>query len=381
MKVLSVEDYNDFECVGDRCPITCCGGAWTILVDEESAKRYRSVEGEFGDKLRAALIEREEKTFFQLDGKGDCVFLDERRLCDIYKNLGPDSLCYVCKTYPRQLYKVGDILFCYLTNSCPEVTKRILQRNEPLQVILNDSDLTSVEEEIDWQAFNYAIRAYTTGMDLLQNRQLKVKERVALLMTFLSQFQEMMNQRMDPSGLLTVFSSPEVYCALLSDLPIRERDYKSKIKAFMLVFRSLLSVSYDHPMWRKCKDLGECLAEGKELDLDGLKNAFTKMDDEEMQIEAEQLLTYRFFAVFMQGFRDSDYFEKMAYECVLYAALQSYIAMTEVVQSHACTQEERVLFYSLCSRTDHSQDRKHDLINKIRSESMNSLESIFNLIS
>lgn len=382
MKVLSVEDYNDFECIGGKCPISCCGGDWLIRLDKASEMYYRSVEGEFGERLRAAIVEKDGSFSFRLNEKQDCVFLDEHKLCDIYKHLGPDSLCHTCKTYPRMYHQVGDILFCYLTNSCPEVTRRVLQRKEPLQVILNDSAMVEMQEkDTDWERFNYAIRAYTTGMNLLQNRDLAVQERVTLMLVFVSQFQLLLEQKQDPAGLITVFATPEVYKGLVQDIPIHDRDYHTKLRVFMIVFRVLLCVSYDHPMWHGCRALAEQIAEKEEVDLGRLQVAFDRIDSDEIQQEMEQLLTYRFFVAFMQGYEKGDYFERIAYECVLYAALWSYMALMESEQEKVCSVEDRVLFYSLCSRTDHSAERRELMQQEIKEEGFASLESLLRLIS
>lgn len=381
MKVLSTEDYNDFACVGDQCPITCCGGSWMIIVDEDTEKLYRNVDGEFGERLKNGMLKQDGNTIFRLSDKGECIFLDEHKLCDIYKHLGPDKMCNVCKSYPRRIDMIGDIAFCHMTNSCPEVTRRIMQRTEPLQVILGETDQISNPKETDWQAFNYAVRAFTTGMDLLQNRSIKVNERVALLLVFVNQFQAVMKAKGDPTGLVTVFSNPEIYGGILRDLPFWQRDCGSKMKAFLAVFRCLLSMSRDYPMWKNCRDLAADLVQEQNLDYDDLKNAFARLDADEIQIETEEVLSYRFFVVFMKGFRDSDYYDRIIYECILHAALQSYVVFTEVVQKHVCTKEERILFYSLCSRTDHVQSRKEELINEIRKEKMAELDYMLKLLS
>ena len=118
MKVLSVEDYQDFECIGSECPITCCGGKWTIVVDPTSASFYQSVEGEFGERLRSVLEYKDGKYSLKMDEAGNCSLLDQQGLCDLYKELGPDKMCDVCKVYPRHFYQVGDILFCYMLPIC-----------------------------------------------------------------------------------------------------------------------------------------------------------------------------------------------------------------------------------------------------------------------
>lgn len=381
MKVLSVEDFGDFSCIGEECPISCCGGAWAIYVDADSVADYRKVEGEFGDRLRAALLEQDGKTRFELNAKGDCIFLDEKGLCDIYKHLGPERMCLVCKTYPRDYYQVGDILFRYMTNSCPEITRRVLQRKAPLEVVIGDTNEISEEKGTDWIQFNYAIRAYTAGMDLLQNRALWVQERIALLLVFTKQFQDLMKLKKDPTGLIQAFSNPQVYASLLSEIPIYERDYRVKIKNFVIVFQALFSNAYDHPMWKNCNELAKSIASGREIDFELLAEAIAKGDSEEIQVEMEQIMAYRFFGAFMKGFEKTDYYERMVYEVILYAALLGYIAFAEVELGHACTQEERILFYSLCSRTDHSMGNKNKLEEEIRKEGLDRMENLFRLIS
>jgi len=381
MKILSVEDYYDFECIGGDCPISCCGGKWGVLVDEESAGYYKKVEGDFGDRLRAGMREKDGMTFFRMDEKGDCVFLDEHKLCDIYKHLGGDRLCYTCQTYPRFYYQVGDILFCHLTNSCPEVNRRIFQRKTPLQVDFSDQSISgNVDENTDWKQFNFAIQAYTAGMDLLQNRRLKMQDRMGLLIVFVNQFQQMLREKRDPSGLIALFSAEEAYAGLLKDVSGNKRDFGIKIRAFSIVFTSLLQISYEHPMWQRCNELAECLEQGVDIDQGSLEAAFAKMDTEELQMELEQMMSYRFFAAFMQGFEKTDYYEQLIYEYVLLTALMTYNALTEVVQKQVCTQEDRILYYALCSRTDHDDKGKNILKNEIEKGGLRSLENVLRLI-
>ena len=380
MKLLFVEDYQDFECIGSKCPITCCGGRWNIFVDSDSAEYYKKVEGDFGERLRNALEYKDDNYLLKLNEEGNCSFLDEEGLCDIYKELGPDKMCIVCKTYPRHHFQVGDILFCYMTNSCPEVTRRILQRQEPLQILLNDSDNTGESKTTDWQQFNYAVRAYTTGMDLLQNRAFQIKERIALLLTFCNQFQNMMANQTDPTGLINLFANPEMYGALLKDLPIYHKEYRQKVKAFMIVFKSLISTYSDLPMWKDCKQLVENLQK-EELDMDKMEIAFENWEDEKMQLEMEQLWSYRFFVTFMRGFEKNDYYDRMVYETVLCSALYTYSVLIEVEFKLTDVQEKRILFYSMCSRTDHSQNRKTHLEELIKDEKFEDLGALFAMIS
>ncbi len=385
MKLLSVEDYVDFECVGGECPICCCGGRWKISIDDKTAEYYRSVEGDFGEELREGILVENGKSYFKLDCNYDCVFLNENKLCRIYRELGEDKMCFTCKTYPRTFYEIGDIMICYLTNSCPQVTKMIMQKKDPLKVVFDDSghDIKEINEnrDIDWIRFNHVLQAYIAGMDLLQNREISVSNRLYLLLFFVKRFQEQIVNGEDPSDLIGLFSSSEIYTMFLESKPDTGMECASKIHAFMMVFRTLLTNSYDHPMWKKCNDLAKGISENGISDLEALKNAFYRLEELEFQVEMEQLLAYRFFVMFMQGFKHTDYFEIIAYECVLYAALIGYTALTEIEQGDNCSQEDKILFYSLCSRTDHTEEEKQALKSVICDEGYYEMDKLLKLVS
>ena len=383
MKLLSVDIFTDFECIGGECPISCCGGYWGIYIDDETMDYYMSVEGEFGERLRNSIIKiNGDNNAFKLDDNSkDCVFLNEDKLCTIYRTLGPDALCYTCRNYPRQVYTVGDIMFCYLSNSCPEVNRMIMQRKAPIKTLFDDSvDELEKVKNIDWNKFNDTIRAFTAGMYIIQNRSIDLKDRLLCLLFFVDRLQELMKNDKDPSDLIAVFSEPTLYTEFLNKDSFTNKDYVSKIHAFMMAFRSMISDSYDHPMWRKCIELAEVIGRNELNDAVQLETAFAKTETEEIQTELEQLMVYRYFAVFMKGFEKTDFLEKLAYEYVMYGALITYIAMTEVYQEEGCTQEDRILFVSLFGRIDHSVSRKENFEDAIRRDGFYDVEKLLGLI-
>lgn len=93
--------YDDFKCVGGKCENTCCKG-WVIPIDEVSYKRYKSVRGEYGDKLKDSIIinnsNNKSDTWyaeFKLNEDGKCSLLTENGLCSIYSELGKKYVHYV----------------------------------------------------------------------------------------------------------------------------------------------------------------------------------------------------------------------------------------------------------------------------------------------
>ena len=90
--------YEAFSCTADACEDTCCAG-WRIVVDEEALERYRAEKGPYQKKLREAVCWRDGT--FRQDPLRRCKFLKKDNLCEMYQQLGADSLCKTCRTYPR----------------------------------------------------------------------------------------------------------------------------------------------------------------------------------------------------------------------------------------------------------------------------------------
>ena len=382
MKLLSVDKYIDFKCIGDECPISCCGGNWGIPIDEESYDYYMSVEGDFGDRLRSGIVRMNGSNVFRLDEKTrDCFFLNENKLCNIYKNLGPDALCETCRTYPRAFFHAGDIEFCYLANSCPEVNRMIMQRNDHTKILFDDSDIIPEKlEDDERKRFEAAVTALKAGINMLQNRDISVNDRLYLLLFFIERFQLLMRNGKDVTDFIALFMNPDLYRLFLESKVCKEYDIVLMIHQFFIIYKSLMADSYNHPMWKKCIKLSADITDNGLKDMEYLNKIFMFMDVPEIQTEFEQILVYRFFAVFMQGFKDNDYFDKLAYEINVFEALVTYTALVETVQGYACSQEDRILFYSLCGRIDHSKRQKEHLVNELRREGLFEMDKLIRLV-
>ncbi|MFW5672498.1 MAG: flagellar protein FliB, partial [Acetivibrio ethanolgignens] len=65
MKMLMPFYYQEFKCIGEKCPDSCCKG-WRITVDEDSWRRYQTLEGDLGEKLRNSIRLEDGSYAFQL---------------------------------------------------------------------------------------------------------------------------------------------------------------------------------------------------------------------------------------------------------------------------------------------------------------------------
>lgn len=384
MKLLSVDNYIDFECIGGACPISCCGGNWGIPIDDESMEYYMSVDGEFGDILRDGIVRMNDTNMFRLDERTrDCVFLNEDKLCRIYRALGENALCLTCKTFPRSMYEAGDMMFCYLSNSCPEVNRMIMQRSEPVGTLYDDSEEDDDSEVTDYdkKRFDDAIKAFNTGMHIIRNRDIPVKDRLFLILFYTERFQELVKQNKDVADLIVIFSKPDVYRVFLGNRMTDEGSFADKIRVFMIIYRTLMADSYDHPMWIRCTELADRIVNKGLTEDDQLRRVFSSENRIDIEKEVEQLIIYRFIAVFMKGFENDDYLDWLAYEIIMIACLETYAILSQAFYDQACTQEDRILFYSLCRRIDHTTKQKEKLVEELRCEGFYDMDRLIRLIS
>ena len=144
MKVRVPNYFNEFKCIASECEDTCCAG-WEIVIDDETHKRYEKVEGEFGEILRSKIVKSDGENIFLLNN-GNCSFLNEKKMCEIYINLGEDHLCYTCQQFPRYTEEFLDLKEVGLSLSCPEAARIILRKAE--NTTFNLSEEVNCENEI-----------------------------------------------------------------------------------------------------------------------------------------------------------------------------------------------------------------------------------------
>lgn len=134
MNVYVPDYYDQFHCIADKCRHTCCAG-WEIDVDEESLARYQQLKGPVGERVRKALS-LEETPHFILTEDERCPLLNQNGLCDLYTELGPESLCQICADHPRFRNFFTDRIEIGLGLVCEEAARLILSQTEPMRLVL-----------------------------------------------------------------------------------------------------------------------------------------------------------------------------------------------------------------------------------------------------
>ena len=175
MRYLKPHFYDKFVCTAGDCPDTCCAG-WQIMIDEDSLKKYKNVQGEFGKRLHGS-VNWEEECFCQNERR--CAFLNEENLCDLYKALGPDALCDTCRLYPRHTEEFEGLRELSLSLSCPEAAKIILSCRESVRFFEEETDEDDDFDEFDFMMFSRLEDTRDVLFSVLQDRSLPLTLRMA----------------------------------------------------------------------------------------------------------------------------------------------------------------------------------------------------------
>lgn len=169
--------YRRFSCIADKCPDTCCAG-WQIVVDPESAEKYRNADGNIAHKLRSSMaVDSDGDTVFVSQGRR-CPFLLESNLCEIYIELGKENLCKTCSLFPRHVTHLGSRKETGLSISCPEAARLIFDSAEPISFEAEEDDSLPEPNCIDPTLYFTLAKAQKTAINILQSRNFSITQRL-----------------------------------------------------------------------------------------------------------------------------------------------------------------------------------------------------------
>ena len=64
--------YPDFQCRANNCKHSCCKG-WEIDIDEDTARKYRTMSGPLADEIRSHTVEEDGTVEFEFTVTGVSV--------------------------------------------------------------------------------------------------------------------------------------------------------------------------------------------------------------------------------------------------------------------------------------------------------------------
>lgn len=192
----------NFQCIGSACEDTCCQG-WTVGIDKKTYKLYKNLRDKelypaIKDNMKRIRNGASELNYasIKMNNENKCPLLNQDQLCSMQLKLGEDYLSSVCSTYPRILNRVNNSLEQSASLSCPEAARLALLNPDVMQ--FEEVDLHTHPKTIVLQNLNidnpsseeyyfWNVRVFT--IEVLQNRDYSVTERLLILGVFYEQLQ------------------------------------------------------------------------------------------------------------------------------------------------------------------------------------------------
>lgn len=186
MRYVRPSFYDQFQCIAQKCPATCCSG-WQIVIDPESLEKYRQLEGKFGERMKRS-ISWKEGIFRQYEGK--CAMLNKEGLCDLYTNAGKEFLCNTCARYPRHMEEFENVREYSLSVSCPEAARILLEKKDTFCFVVEDTkEEEEFDEEFDFLLYTNLADAREVIFTILQNREMTFEKRMRTCLMLAGQMQ------------------------------------------------------------------------------------------------------------------------------------------------------------------------------------------------
>ena len=235
---------SEFHCDGKICPANCCRRDWKISVDEETFKKYLSLESDEHELTRHISFDGGE--YFILHD-GACPFLNADGLCSIQLQRGEENISQLCQTYPRQLYNVGGFIERSLTLTCPLAAQLILNPKSRIEFETREIELPNwarrqilvSETNLPQEILPYAIEIQLTAISILQERRLSIDGRLIVLGFYLRQL-EGIQRRGDLNSIPTlnkIYTSEEFF---LRQIPTLIDSVKFQPKEFFPLMKLLI---------------------------------------------------------------------------------------------------------------------------------------------
>lgn len=331
MKVRVPDYYNTFSCLGDRCPDTCCVG-WLIEIDEDSYKRFQSLTGPIGKKVMDnIMISDEGKPVFKLQESGRCAFLNEKNLCQMYIDLGPDSQCSLCDNYPRIGEEFGSLRELGLSVSCPEVARILLSHDEPIRY--QEWELDEKPEGTDYvgdDTFELMMELREIAVFIAQNKEFDIHDRIRTYIVLASQMQAAMddNNFEELEAIAERFSEIEYIRKVIKSFKHNSNNLMPMIYEYMTQF------DYISP-----KFIAMLEATAKATSANS-----SRFSDNQL----ENILVYLILRYFMKIINDGDIYSK--------AMFAAYFIMTIEDISSKTDAELTTILYLFSKEIEHCED-------------------------
>ncbi len=325
--MITPDYYEKFRCVGSECTHNCCRGGWDIEIDDDALERFKAIEGEFGDHVRAAV--GEDNIFLRTNGQ--CVLLDSAGLCEMAKR--GEKLCIVCDEYPR------------FTEFYDTATERgiSLSCEAAADIIINDQNKVRLVGEDDYGDAPILALALHTRKELfkiLQDRETDIFKRIRLALDYTHFVQSRVNEN---NYEICEYSARDTI------------DGDANLCAVIDILRELEILNDD---W---SDMLDAVYEAE------LSNAHHNID----QLKYEQIAVYFIYRYLLKGVFDCDFLSKMKFAAL---SIMVIAALDSIYHNTA----ECARMYSI--EIEHNEDNIEAIYDEFLFSDELSYEKIINMI-
>ncbi len=350
--------YKDFKCTASACKDNCCIGGWEIDIDTETAQYYLSLQGEFGDRLKAS-IDCGDDYCFRLNN-GRCPFLDNHNLCEIYQQLGEDKMGVVCTQFPRFTEYFGGVKERGIGLACEEAARIILSDRQPfsLEEILIDEEAAE-DSEYDEQlaAALFAYRDKLIG--LVETKVFTLNEKLSFMLDSAYELQELINDNgydgiMDYVGKLDfgAYKSFEEYSSDKGNVKDCGFDAREGVSRVVNIYLELEAINEE---WQDIIN-GELYMLETIQDYDGAMLEFNKYIADSIY-EYNNIIKYYIFRYALKAAYDHSIYEKIQLITANYLVLYQMELTRWIKSGRRLSFDDRMEIIHIFSReVEYSED-------------------------
>lgn len=374
MKIRVPEYYKDFECIGGECIDTCCAG-WEVDVDKKSSAYYKSVEGEFGDRLRSMLVDYPVEDRFILQENARCPFLNNKNLCDIYSELGRDKLCETCTNFPRHITEFGNTREIGISLSCPVAAELIMKRTQPISFEVSETEeKINGYNDIDANLYYNLCSAREIAYNICQNRNMPVNHRAVLFLDFSASLQKKLKSS-NLAKVIADYKDETFIKGRLNKLIKKYSGYKrtdTSIKEWLDTYKSLEHIKKEWPVM---------LSDAEEYIKKGMPNIRKSVIlIHKRDYEYEHLLVYYIYRYFLRTVFDGRLFEKAQLACVA-LIMQELSGVVFYDKNNEFSFYDQITIMRIYSKeTEHSEENLEELYTQFHKKKAFSYKSIMGIL-
>ena len=274
MQTLKFNYYDEFACTGPECEDTCCQH-WKIFLTKSEYMNFKKMD--CSPELRATLDSsfkrvktgnetQYAKVEFREDGK--CPLFGEDGLCMLQKEKGESALTFVCSVFPRNWSQIGGSVAAFtLTPTCYHVVELLMQHPEGL--VLSEEEYDRKNKYInqnryagkiiapDSKILPYIWTIKTAQLDILQNRNFTISERLLILGYYTNKLREYLSNSPEKiASLSSMMLDNELITKIADSLKAPQDDVQAAAKTYDMLFKLIEFKRRTSPVGHTAKLLG-----------------------------------------------------------------------------------------------------------------------------